>query len=60
MTGKVESVCCRIGGANGNIYVDLGNPEFEVVEITPLGWSIVKTAPVNFTRSKGQEKSRNR
>ena len=53
MTGKVEAVCCRIGGANGNIYVDLGNPEFEAVEITPLGWSIVKTAPVNFFRSKG-------
>ena len=35
------------------IYVDLGRPEYNAVEITPEGWSIVDNPPVRFRRPKG-------
>ncbi|MGK5087026.1 toprim domain-containing protein [Bdellovibrionota bacterium FG-2] len=43
----------RAGMFNGNVYVDLSNDEWEVVEISASGWSVIKDSPVRFLRKKG-------
>ena len=51
--GDEHRVVTRIGGQNGNIYLDLANPNWEAVEITPSGWNIMSDPPVKFRRSRG-------
>jgi putative DNA primase/helicase len=41
----------RIAEAGGNLYLDLCDREWRVVEITPTGWQVAKDAPVRFVRS---------
>lgn len=41
----------RIAEVGGNIYLDLCDPGWQVIEITPTGWSVAKNPPVRFTRS---------
>ncbi|MBI4564392.1 MAG: hypothetical protein HY716_06835 [Planctomycetes bacterium] len=50
--GPEEPVHVRIGEARGNIYLDLGDPEWNAVEITPSGWRVIKNPPVRFRRPK--------
>ena len=38
---------------NETIIVDLGRPEWQVVEITPGGWQLLEQSPVRFRRPKG-------
>jgi hypothetical protein len=45
-----KSVYVRVAGHEGAIYVDLGNPSWEAVKITPAGWIVVPHAPINFVR----------
>jgi len=43
----------RLGQHGGNLYFDLGSPNWEAVEITPYGWQIVPSSPIPFVRPKG-------
>lgn len=48
--GEKYKTFTRIGEHNGNIYYDLGDDEWQVVEITSNGWSIIKESPIKFIR----------
>lgn len=43
----------RVAPTSNGIYIDLCNDGWEVVEITPEGWRIVRDPPVRFRRAKG-------
>ncbi len=53
--GPEREVYIRVAEHAGNIYVDLANEAWEVVEITPAGWRVVtgEDAPVRFRRPRG-------
>jgi hypothetical protein len=55
--GKEEYVSLRVAEYSGNLYIDLGNPNWEVVEVTPQGWSILTSfeSPVRFWRSNAMK-----
>lgn len=42
----------RIAEHVGNIYVDLCDSQWRVIEITPSGWQITKNSPVRFRRPR--------
>jgi hypothetical protein len=46
-------VAVRIAASAGNVYVDLANEKWEVVEVTPAGWRVVSEYPVKFRRTRG-------
>ncbi len=41
----------RIGHSGKNIYVDMGDPLWRAIEVTPSGWRIVDRPPCKFARS---------
>ena len=43
----------RIAGSDGKIFIDLGDPEWTVVEIDKSGWRIAAAPPVRFIRPPG-------
>ena len=45
-----EEIFYRVAYKNGNIYIDLADEKWRVVEITPEGWRILDKSPVNFIR----------
>jgi len=47
------SVSCRVASHENAIYIDLGGAEWEVIEITAAGWSVVQNPPVRFRRTTG-------
>ena len=51
--GPQVQVFTRIGEQGGNVYVDLANPSWEVIEVTPSGWQVLSRAPVRFQRLPG-------
>src|SRR5262249_44857895 len=53
--GSEMPVSVRVVGHAGNIYLDLCNPQWEVVEITPAGWRILPRdpSPVKSRRPRG-------
>ncbi|HIJ75342.1 MAG TPA: hypothetical protein HPP81_01355 [Deltaproteobacteria bacterium] len=51
--GEEHRVFVRVGGHGGNVYLDLCNSSWEVVEITPSGWRVLSDPPVRFRRAKG-------
>lgn len=51
--GAEIPVFLRLGKANGKMYVDMTNKEWEIIEIDSSGWRITKEAPLKFRRSKG-------
>ena len=50
--GEERPVFLRIAQRDGRVYVDLANKDWEVVEITSDGWSVLRNSPVKFIRSK--------
>jgi hypothetical protein len=53
--GEKREVYIRIAEYGDAIYVDLCNENWEVVEITAMGWRVVSDPPVRFRRSKGMQ-----
>ncbi|MCZ6653515.1 MAG: hypothetical protein O7D91_10875 [Planctomycetota bacterium] len=59
LAGKAHFECpeCRVhlrlAEHDGAVYLDLGNGEWEAVEITPSGWRVVAEPPVRFRRTRG-------
>ena len=53
--GEKKLVFHRIARHKTNIYLDLCNDRWEVVEITAEGWQVIstKTCPIKFIRPKG-------
>lgn len=50
-SAPTKPVFLRSGECNGNIYIDLGDPEWHAVEVTADGWNIIQNPPVHFRRS---------
>ena len=48
-----KSIYTRIAGDDTKIYLDLGNPKWEIIEVTATGWKILSNPPVKFRRPKG-------
>ncbi|MGB9796995.1 MAG: hypothetical protein ACPLSK_00060, partial [bacterium] len=46
-------VYSRVAEKGGNIYLDLGDENWQAVEITPAGWRVVADPPVKFRRARG-------
>lgn len=52
--GEEHNVFVRVASdSSGAIYLDLGNPLWEAVAITPAGWQVISDTPVKFRRSRG-------
>lgn len=51
--GDEHDIHVRVAGHEGNIYIDICNTSWRVVEVTPDGWQIIDEAPVRFRRSRG-------
>jgi len=52
--GPCEPVYVRVAGYKGNVYVDLGNDDFEIIEITRNGWQVLKNKKeIRFKRPQG-------
>jgi hypothetical protein len=50
--GEERPVFVRVAGFNGAIYLDMCNPDWQVIEVTAKGWRIIPQSPVYFVRSK--------
>ena len=48
--GREYEPFVRVGSYNGNIYLDLCDDAWRVVEVTPKGWRVVDRPPVKFLR----------
>ncbi|MBX5465471.1 MAG: hypothetical protein IRZ26_07960 [Clostridia bacterium] len=51
--GPEYPVFVRVAEAGGAVYLDLGDPEWRAVEVTPGGWRVVQDPPVRFRRARG-------
>ena len=53
--GPEREVHVRVAGHAGNIYLDLANEDWQVVEITPSGWRVLpgEDTPARFRRPRG-------
>lgn len=53
--GPEREVYVRVAEHGGNVYIDLADEGWRVVEITPAGWRVVdsEAAPVRFRRPRG-------
>ncbi|WP_156405775.1 hypothetical protein [Secundilactobacillus similis] len=49
--GSFKKVALRTSEHNGNLYLDLCNENWEVVEITSNGWHIIANSPIWFCRT---------
>jgi hypothetical protein len=43
----------RVAGANGKLYLDLADDEWNVVEVDASGWRVASNQPVRFRRPRG-------
>ena len=50
--GEEHDIYVRVAGHEGNIYLDLCNRQWQVIEITPSGWQVIDESPVHFRRSR--------
>ena len=51
--GEQYDTSIRVAMHDGNLYLDLVNADWEVVEITDTGWTVIQNPPVKFRRTKG-------
>lgn len=51
--GDERPVHVRVAEDGDNIHLDLCNENWEVIEVTPAGWQVVKDCPIKFRRSRG-------
>jgi hypothetical protein len=51
--GQTDDVFLRVGRVDGRIYIDLGTPEWNAVEVSPSGWQITEEPPIRFYRATG-------
>ena len=51
--GPEEPVFVRVAEHGGNVYIDLGNENWDAVKITREGYEVVARPPVRFVRKAG-------
>jgi hypothetical protein len=51
--GQEQQVFYRVAQVGNRIFLDLGGPAWEAVEISASGWSVIRAAGVKFRRSRG-------
>jgi len=51
--GEQHEVHVRVGEYAGDIFLDLGSPDWTAVRISVRGWEVVADAPIKFHRPKG-------
>ena len=49
--GEEHPTYSRLAEHDGAVYIDLGLPDWEAVEVTAAGWSVIPLPPVKFIRS---------
>jgi hypothetical protein len=49
--GERKEVYLRVARRNDCVFLDLGDPEWRVIEVTPAGWGIILNPPVRFRRT---------
>lgn len=49
--GPCEPVWLRTGAAAGSLVIDLGDKDWQCVEVLPFGWHVTRDRIVNFRRS---------
>lgn len=52
-SGRREAVHVRVAEYEGQVFIDLGGPDFAVLEVSPEGWRVIQKAPVYFVRPPG-------
>jgi hypothetical protein len=50
-----RNVHIRVGGLDGQLYLDLGDRMWRVVEINTTGWRVIDRPPVRFRRAPGMK-----
>ena len=45
----------RVGGLEGRLYLDLGDPTWRAVEVDTTGWRVIDNPPVRFRRAAGMQ-----
>lgn len=53
--GECREIHNRLAFHDDKIYIDLGCPDWKVVEVSSSGWKIVSEYPVRFKRSQNQQ-----
>jgi len=53
--GEQQRVHRRTAEHKGNLYLDLGDKDWSVVEISREGWRVKRTSPVKFLRSPSNQ-----
>jgi len=53
--GPAHDVFVRLAQRDDKLFLDLANPEWEVVEIDASGWRVVSESPVRFRRPRGMQ-----
>ena len=53
--GRELELSNRFAMRDGCIYIDLGDPDWRVIEVTPDGWEIMNKPPVLFRRYSHQK-----
>jgi len=43
----------RVGAFEGKVYIDLGNRDWNAIEIDSSGWRIIELPSAHFQRTKG-------
>ena len=51
--GSEHQAAVRVAGHNALIYLDLGTPDWSVVEVSANGWQIILNPPICFVRPAG-------
>jgi hypothetical protein len=52
--GPVREVYSRVAAVGDKVYLDLGDPDWQVIEIDGEGWRVLNETPVRFRRHPGQ------
>jgi hypothetical protein len=53
--GTERLVFLRTAAMAGNMYIDLANHRWEVIEIAPSSWSVIADPPVRFIRTRNMQ-----
>lgn len=49
----VKQVFLRVAAHEGNVYLDMCNEPWQVIEVSPSGWRVMDDSPVKFRRARG-------
>jgi hypothetical protein len=52
-SGAEYQPAVRVAGLNQLVYIDLGQPQWNAVEVSPDSWRVVQETPIRFVRPKG-------